>query len=113
LTAQRPANCSASSRKSGVDPEQFAGRSLRAGFITSAHLAEKNEHSIMKQSRHKSIKVTRSHIREADIFLDNAASGMRFELLGNLEMAKQSSNCHIEIVSVMHYKKEQIRCKST
>jgi integrase len=62
--------------KAGLDPNQFAGHSLRSGFITTSYLAGKNERTIMKQSRHQSIKVMRSYIREADIFKDNAASGI-------------------------------------
>lgn len=63
-------------KKAGLNPDQFAGHSLRAGFVTTAHLAGKNERSIMKQTRHRSVKVLRTYIREADIFQDNAASGI-------------------------------------
>jgi integrase len=62
--------------KAGLDPNQFAGHSLRSGFITTSYLAGKNERAIMKQSRHQSLKVMRSYIREADIFKDNAATGI-------------------------------------
>jgi site-specific recombinase XerD len=62
--------------KIGLDPKQFAGHSLRSGFITTSYLAGKTERAIMKQSRHESVKVMRSYIREADIFQDNAASGI-------------------------------------
>jgi site-specific recombinase XerD len=62
--------------KAGFDPNQFAGHSLRSGFITTSYLAGKTERAIMKQSRHESIKVMRSYIREADIFQDYAASGI-------------------------------------
>ncbi len=77
LTAQsvRLVVCNAA-EKVGLDPKQFAGHSLRSGFITTSYLAGKTERVIMKQSRHESIKVMRSYIREADIFQDNAASGI-------------------------------------
>ena len=38
----------------GLDPEQFAGHSLRAGLILSAAVGGATERSIMKQTRHRS-----------------------------------------------------------
>jgi hypothetical protein len=38
--------------RAGLDPKLFAGRSLRAGFATSAAAAGKSLHDVMRQRRH-------------------------------------------------------------
>jgi site-specific recombinase XerD len=58
----------------GLDPAQFAGHSLRAGFLTSA---AKNGASVLKMvevSRHKSIDMLRTYIRRADLFREHAGA---------------------------------------
>jgi integrase len=39
----------------GLDPEDYAGHSLRAGFATQAFLNGVTEVAIMRQTRHKSL----------------------------------------------------------
>lgn len=60
----------------GLDKTKFGGHSLRSGFITTSARAGKQEASIMKQSRHKSLPVLRRYIQEGQLFQDNPASGI-------------------------------------
>jgi site-specific recombinase XerD len=64
------------SKRAGFDPKEFAGHSLRRGFITTAHRNKKSEHVIMKQTGHKSIQTMRRYIEDADVFTDNATDGI-------------------------------------
>jgi len=59
----------------GLEPAQFAGHSLRAGFITSAAESGATVLRIADQSRHKSLDVLRSYVRRADMFKDHAGAG--------------------------------------
>ena len=56
----------------GLEPSQFAGHSLRAGFITSSALAGTPEWAIMEQSGHKSERVLRGYIRACGIGAQDA-----------------------------------------
>jgi len=60
----------------GRDPRDFAGHSLRAGFVTSAAMAGKKDRRIMDQTRHTSHASFRGYIREAEMFIENAAEGL-------------------------------------
>lgn len=62
--------------RAGLDPERFAGHSLRAGLATSAAKAGKSERSIMATTGHRSVTMVRRYIRAAELFSDNAASGI-------------------------------------
>lgn len=56
----------------GYDPTEFAGHSLRAGFLTEA---EANGASIFKMqevSRHKSVQVLAAYVRNREMFRDHA-----------------------------------------
>ncbi len=56
----------------GLDASLFSGRSLRAGFATSAAMRGIEERRIAKQTRHKSA-VVRTYIRDGAVFLRNAS----------------------------------------
>jgi site-specific recombinase XerD len=58
----------------GLDPDNFAGHSLRAGLATAAAAAGVPERAIMAQTGHKSLPILRRYIREGSIFRDNAAA---------------------------------------
>ena len=60
----------------GLDPERFAGHSLRAGLATAAALADVPEHAIMRQTRHRSVEVFRGYVRVASLFKKNAAAAV-------------------------------------
>lgn len=59
--------------RAGVDESKITPHSLRAGLITSAHLAGKPLHDIMQHSRHKSQKVASGYIRSLDPWQHNVA----------------------------------------
>jgi integrase len=56
----------------GYAPKDFAGHSLRAGFVTSAALRNAPEEAIALQTGHRSIVVLRNNIRRATIWERNA-----------------------------------------
>ena len=59
----------------GLDPERYAGHSLRSGLATSAAAGGASERAIMAQTGHRSTDMVRRYIREANLFAaDNAAS---------------------------------------
>ncbi|MCL6600066.1 MAG: tyrosine-type recombinase/integrase [Alicyclobacillus macrosporangiidus] len=58
----------------GLNPDKFAGHSLRAGLATSAAMAGASEREIMAQTGHRSVLMVRRYIREGDLFRSNAAS---------------------------------------
>lgn len=60
-------------KKAGLNPELFAGHSLRAGLATSAATAGVSERAIMNQTGHKNVQMVRRYIREEGLFRDNAA----------------------------------------
>lgn len=54
-------------RRAGLDPAQFSGHSLRAGFITSGAEAGNDPLRIAEVSRHKSLDVLRGYVRRANL----------------------------------------------
>ena len=58
--------------QAGLDPEQFSGHSLRAGFLTSAAGAGATTFSMMTVSRHKKVDTLAGYIRTAQQFRDHA-----------------------------------------
>lgn len=62
--------------KVGLDPERYGAHSLRSGFCSQAAKAGKAEHQIMKQTRHKRADSLQRYIKKANLFDDNAASGI-------------------------------------
>jgi integrase len=48
----------------------YSGHSLRAGLATAAE-AEAQLHDVMRQTRHKSVEVTRRYMRSADLWRNN------------------------------------------
>ena len=61
-------------RTIGLDPELFAGHSLRSGLATAAAAAGASERAIMQQTGHKSSEMVRRYIREGSLFRENAAA---------------------------------------
>lgn len=58
----------------GLNPDDYADHSLRAGLATSAAMAGVEERIIMKQTGHKSVNMVRKYIRDGSLFRDNAAA---------------------------------------
>jgi integrase len=61
-------------QSAGLDASEIAGHSLRAGLVTSAAQAKVPVHKIQGQSGHASLNMLARYIRDADLFVDNAAS---------------------------------------
>jgi integrase len=66
----------AAARAAGLDPALFSGHSLRAGLATTAARAGKSERVIMKQTRHRTERMVRRYVRDAELFSENAATGI-------------------------------------
>lgn len=60
----------------GISVERLSGHSLRAGLATTAAKRGKSLHSIAKQGRWKSMQTVSIYIRDAELFEDNASSGI-------------------------------------
>jgi integrase len=58
----------------GKETAQYAGHSLRAGFVTQAARAGCSESSIMKQTRHRSTAMLVRYTRDPNLFRNNAAT---------------------------------------
>jgi site-specific recombinase XerD len=59
-----------------LDPQQFAGHSLRAGFLTSAASRGASIFKMMDVSRHRSVDTLRGYVRDAELFKDHAGAGL-------------------------------------
>ena len=62
-------------RAIGLDPAEYSGHSLRAGFVTSAAVHHARLDKIMEVTRHSSAGMVLRYIRQADAFEDHAGSG--------------------------------------
>ena len=60
----------------GIDPEQVAGHSLRAGLATAAAAAGVSERAIAATTGHKGTAMLRRYIREGSLFRENAAAAV-------------------------------------
>jgi integrase len=60
----------------GINPAQFSGHSLRAGFVTSAAQAGVSSWKIREQTGHRSDAMLTRYIRDGEMFLDNAAGAL-------------------------------------
>jgi integrase len=59
----------------GLDPVEFSGHSLRAGFVTSAAESGASILRIQEVSRHRSVDVLSGYVRRVDLFRDHAGAG--------------------------------------
>jgi integrase len=60
-------------RRAGLDPDRYAGHSLRSGFATAAAEGGAPERAIMRQGGWSSEAMVRRYIRMASLFRENAA----------------------------------------
>ncbi len=58
----------------GLDPADYSGHSLRAGFVTSAAVHSARLDKIMEVTRHASAGMVLRYIRQADAFKDHAGA---------------------------------------
>ena len=63
-------------RAAGRDPDDYAGHSLRSGFMTSAALAKASLFKMMEVSRHKDPKTVMIYVRRSAEFQDHAGEGL-------------------------------------
>jgi integrase len=63
-------------RELGLEVGDFSAHSLRAGFLTSAANRGASIFKMRAVSRHKSIDVLSSYVRDADAFTDHARAGL-------------------------------------
>lgn len=61
-------------QNAGLNPRDFAGHSLRAGFITSGAEAGKDVLRIAEVSRHKNLEVLRGYVRRANLLRDHSGA---------------------------------------
>lgn len=60
--------------KAGLDPREFAGHSLRAGFLTSAAEADADVLRMMEVSRHERVETVQGYVRRANSFKGHAGA---------------------------------------
>jgi integrase len=63
-------------RAVGLDSSKYSGHSLRAGLVTSAAQMGVNSWKIRQQTGHKSDAMLARYIRDANVFVDNAAGAL-------------------------------------
>lgn len=61
-------------RMIGLNPREYSGHSLRAGFVTCAAVHHARIDKIMEVTRHKSAETLLKYIRDEDSFVDHAGS---------------------------------------
>lgn len=59
--------------RAGVDPATYSAHSLRAGFVTWAHLRGASDRAIAHQTRHRSLATLGQYVRVQQAWTDNAA----------------------------------------
>ena len=62
--------------RAGLNANDYAGHSLRSGFLTSAARNRATVFKMADQSRHASLDVLREYVRDNDVFSDHAGAGM-------------------------------------
>ena len=60
--------------RAGIDPAPYSAHSLRAGFVTYAHLRGASDRAIAHQTRHRSLATLGGYVRIHTAWADNAAT---------------------------------------
>jgi site-specific recombinase XerD len=60
--------------RAGLDSMPYSAHSLRAGFVTYAHLRGASDRAIAHQTRHRSLATVGSYVRVHEAWADNAAT---------------------------------------
>ncbi|MGH3934009.1 MAG: site-specific integrase [Pseudonocardiaceae bacterium] len=60
--------------RAGLDPAPYSAHSLRAGFVTYAHLRGASDRAIAHQTRHRSLATVGTYVRIHEAWTDNAAT---------------------------------------
>jgi integrase len=64
--------------RAGLDSALYSAHSLRAGFVTYAHLRGASDRAIAHQTRHRSLATLGQYVRVAKAWDDNAATQLGF-----------------------------------
>lgn len=64
--------------RAGLAPARYSAHSLRAGFVTYAHLRGASDRAIAHQTRHRSLATLGSYVRVQQAWTDNAATILGF-----------------------------------
>lgn len=64
--------------RAGLEPAPFSAHSLRAGFVTYAHLRGASDRAIAHQTRHRSLATLGQYVRIHEAWEDNAATQLGF-----------------------------------
>ena len=64
--------------RAGIDPAPYSAHSLRAGFVTYAHLRGASDRAIAHQTRHRSLATIGGYVRIHNAWTDNAATILGF-----------------------------------
>lgn len=64
--------------RAGIDPGPYSAHSLRAGFVTYAHLRGASDRAIAHQTRHRSLSGLGGYVRVNEAWVDNAATQLGF-----------------------------------
>jgi len=62
--------------RAGLDPGPYSAHSLRAGFVTYAHLRGASDRAIAHQTRHRSLATLGTYVRVQQAWTDNAATSL-------------------------------------
>ena len=62
--------------RAGIDPARYSAHSLRAGFVTYAHLRGASDRAIAHQTRHRSLATLGSYVLVQQARTDKAATGL-------------------------------------
>lgn len=60
----------------GLDPTRYSAHSMRAGFVTHAHLRGASDRAIAHQTRHRSLATLGMYVRVSQAWADNAATDL-------------------------------------
>ncbi len=64
--------------RADLDPARYSAHSLRAGFVTYAHLRGASDRAIAHQTRHRSLATLGAYVRVHEAWEDNAATQLGF-----------------------------------
>jgi len=64
--------------RAGIDATPYSAHSLRAGFVTYAHLRGASDRAIAHQTRHRSLAALGGYVRVNEAWVDNAATQLGF-----------------------------------
>jgi site-specific recombinase XerD len=61
-------------RRAGLDPPRYSAHSLRAGFVTCAHLRGASDRATAHRTQHRSLATVGAYVRIHEAWADNAAT---------------------------------------